>query len=297
MSKGTRPPNLINPTPLWCIRLQTTARISRSDVHNNGSLVDSELHRRAAKTPGNTVTAARELPGDEGGINGGSISPSRVGAAAANAAAASNMSRWTAGKVLTKGDGNRNGDSDNDRHWVPSGAAPGTSTAETPRQLRGTLGMNGRNGSDTSHHGSRGGLGNGRNVPSGRRTRSGATWGLVGGWGDSYANTTETGENNNSTNNNNNNIGTGDEPRGVSELVQPNVSFGYTHHENRGGNPKNESATAPWAAVQAAGVNVFKLSTGQAAVMAKKSAGTPRRADAGTGTKTCSTARLRRNQR
>lgn len=221
------------------------------------------------------MTTSRESPGDEGGRNGGSISPSRIGAAAA---AANNMSRWTAGKILTKGEGNRNGDSDSSRHWVPSGA---------------TLGMNGGNGSGqnvTCHRGSCGGLGNGRGVSSGRRARIGAPWGLVGGWGDSYANTTEPAENNNSTTNNN--IGTGDEPRGVSELVQPNVSYGYTHRENIGGNPKNESATAPWAAVQAAGVNVFKLSTGQAAVMAKKSARSPRRADAGTGKKTCSVGRF-----
>ncbi|CAM9276231.1 unnamed protein product [Ectocarpus sp. 4 AP-2014] len=238
----------------------------------------SELRRRAANTQGNTVTAARESAVDEGGRNGRSFSPPRIGAATA---AASNMSRWTAGKILTKGDGNRNGDSDSDRHWVPSGVAPATSTAETPRQQRGTLGMYGGNGSgqnDPNHRGSRAGLSNGRGVPSGRRARSGATWGLVGGWGDSYANTTETGENNND----NNNIGTVDEPRGVSELVQPSVSYGNTHHENRGGNPKNESATAPWAAVQAAGVNLFKLSTGQAALMARKSAFTPGRADAGT---------------
>ncbi|CAM9451673.1 unnamed protein product [Ectocarpus sp. 12 AP-2014] len=239
----------------------------------------SELRRRAANTQGNTATAVRELPVGEGGRNGGSISPSRVGAATA---AASNMSRWTAGKILTKGDGNRNEDSDSDRHWVPSGTAPATSTTETPRQQRGTLGMNGGNSSgqnDINHHGSRAELRNGRGVPSGGRARSGATWGLVGGWGDSYANATETGENNNNINNN---IVTVDGPRGVSELVQPSVSYGFTHHENRGGNPKNESATAPWAAVQAAGVNVFKLSTGQAALTARKSAGTPRRADAGT---------------
>ncbi|CAB1110814.1 unnamed protein product [Ectocarpus sp. CCAP 1310/34] len=241
----------------------------------------SELRRRAANTQRNTVTAARESPVGEGGRNGDSISPSHVGAAAA---AASNTSRWSAGKILTKGDGNRSGDSDSDRHWVPSGVAPATSTAETPGQQWGILGMNGGNCSgqnDTNHHGSGAGFSNGRGVPSGRRARSGATWGLVGGWGDSYANTTETGEYKNSSTTTSN-IGTVDEPRCVSELVQPCVSYGYTHHENRGGNPKNESATAPWAAVQAAGVNVFKLSTGQAALMARKSAGTPRRADAGT---------------
>lgn len=283
--------------PFCCTRLQTTAQTSRSNLHDNGYPVDSELRRRAANTQGNTVTAARESPVGEGGRNGGTISPSRIGAATA---AASNTSRWTAGKILTTGDSNRNGDSDSDRHWVPSGVAPATSTAETPRQQRGILGMNGGNGSsqnDTNHHGSRAGLSNGRGVLSGRRARSGATWGLIGGWGDSFANTTDTGENKNSTNNNNNNIGTVNEPRGVSELAQPSVSYGYTHHENRGGNPKNESATAPWAAVQAAGVNVFKLSTGQAALMARKSAGTPRRADVGTGKKTCSTGRLRYNQR
>ncbi|CAM9936497.1 unnamed protein product [Ectocarpus sp. 6 AP-2014] len=241
----------------------------------------SELRRRAANAQGNTATAARQSPAGQGGTNGGSISPSRIGAATA---AASNKSRWTAGKILTEGDGNRNGDSDSDRHWVPSGVAPATTSTETPRQERGTLGMNGGDGSgqnDTNHHGSGAGLSNGRGVPSGRSARSGATWGLVGGWGDSYANTTETGENHNSTTTNNN-IGMVDGPHGACQLVQPSVSDGYTHHMNRGGNPKNESATAPWAAVQAAGVNVFKLSTGQAALMARKSAGTPRRAAAGT---------------
>lgn len=112
---------------------------------------------------------------------------------------------------------------------------------------------------------------NGNNgAPTGRRARSGATWGLVGGWGDSFAAAAQAkagvegapGEsiNTNST-------------RHVVVTAQPSREY-VSHRRGRGGgNPKNESATAPWAAVRAAGVNVYTSNLGQA-VLAARSADT-----------------------
>lgn len=189
------------------------------------------------------------------GGGGGIIAPSSI--PMTSAAAAANMSSWPAGKVLTNGKGG----SGSPRQDQPRTRPTAATMTETSRQ-----------GPATSSRVTGGSVRGNHGAPSGRRARSGATWGLVGGWGDSFTTVQvdsgfENAPGRDSSNSNS--------ERHAVIRTQPSRECGF-YRGTGGGNPKNESATAPWAAVQAAGVNVYTSNLGQAVLAA-------RAADAGAG--------------
>lgn len=167
-----------------------------------------------------------------------------------SAAAAANMS-WTAGNVLTNGNG-----------CGPRQTYP----AATPAATTHTGG--GNNAGRAKDSGC---------VPTGRRARSGATWGLVGGWGDGdYARAAQAdAASDNVPNGRNSPRGGGGSSSCNGRHVPLEAQTSYMNAygvrprgRKDGGNRKNESATAPWAAVQAAGVNVYTSNSGQAPLSA-----------------------------
>eukprot|EP00752_Nemacystus_decipiens_P017835 g15991.t1 len=212
----------------------------------------SELRRRAAGPVRSNASPFRASSGGGGGGGGGGIiAPSSI--PMTSAAAAAKVSSWPAGKVLT----NTNGASGNPRHDQPRTHPSTAVMTETSRQGPVTSGR--ATGSGAPHNGKHG-------APTGRRARSEATWGLVGGWGDSFASTSQAQAGVENAPGKGGSSSSSSE-RHVVVKAQPSCEYGY--YRRGGGNPKNESATAPWAAVQAAGVNVFAPNSGQAGPAAR----------------------------
>lgn len=207
----------------------------------------SELRRRAAGTA--TKGSGPPFPAAAGGGSVGGIAP-RSPVTLTSAAAVANMS-WTAGSVLTNGNG-----SPRQNH---PGMRPNAAAAATrPIGGRNYTGQGKESGG----------------AHTGRRVRSGATWGLVGGWGDGYAEADQAdaasdsflGGRGNSPRGSINNRSRSSERR-VPLEAQTSYMDAYgvrPRGRKQGGNRKNESATAPWAAVQPAGVNVYTGNSGQA---------------------------------
>lgn len=275
-------------------RRKYSPRLHNPALHERNFLGDnSELRRRAADLAG-TTAPLRASPPKGGGCArsggwGGNGTPS-------SAIAATNFtSGWAAGKVLTAGGGHGGGISHGSNR-SPSGQSGTDHRVAAGVQQPATGGAVDACG--YSGHGVQG-TGRENGVATGRRVRSGATWGLVGGWGDSFhaygtaqdkvagtgnsADGSDRGNGNGDIRGNSANmISSGnDNDDSNNHLVErhvaiesPRTSCGYDfgHQFVRGGgNPKNESATAPWAAVQAAGVNIF---AGHAGYTAKGAAST-----------------------
>ncbi|CAM9350828.1 unnamed protein product, partial [Scytosiphon promiscuus] len=225
------------------------------------SLTPSELRCRAGEALGTTTPSRASPPKGKGNVRSGAWGNC---AAPSSAIPATNFTPgWTAGKVLTAGGSHVGG---MNLGITRSPGQAGTNRGATGAQQPTTGGEKG-----TDHA---------SGVATGRHSyhATGAERALGTGIGNSADGsdhgTSDAGNSGNSTRM----ISSGNfhdddnrvERRVAIENPGKYYGYGFDPQNVRGvGNPKNESATAPWAAVQPAGVNVFASDAGHTAHMAK----------------------------